>query len=170
MNATKNIREALDLTQSQLAIYLGVSRSRLALAETHRRELPTSALLKLGALERYLHKNVSPGQQQVLSEKDSSAMRRHAAFCAHKARVAKLELETLQRKYQCCVQALAAIDHLRSNLPQGKETRKDQLWLEWLQAVNIKKLRKCGPAAQFKIKLNLKALEMQAEEAGKAGN
>lgn len=167
MKATKSIRQIFDLTQQQLADYLGVSRSRLALAETGRRDLPVSALIRLAGLEKSLHNNISYKQQHlhVQAGKDLAAMRRHAKACQHKARAAKMKLDELQQNYQHCVMALMAVDQLLNNLLPAKENRKDQLWLELLLAQTLKKLNRCGPAAQVKIKLTMQALEMQAAQA-----
>lgn len=135
--------------------------------EIGRRELPTVALIKLSALVSGLHHTPSMRQPELWPDKGRAAMRRHAASCLHKARVAKKKLEAVQQKYQDCLKTVAVISHLQNNIPQGKEAKKDQVWLELLQAQTSKKLKKCSPAAQFKLKLNLQVLEMQAEEVGK---
>lgn len=100
MKATKIIREKCDLSQHQLAVYLGITRSQLALAETGRRTLPTSALIKLAQLETSLQNNIHYKQQHLQTQagKDLAAMRRHAKACTHKAGIAKIKLKELDEK------------------------------------------------------------------------
>jgi transcriptional regulator with XRE-family HTH domain len=51
MNGIKIIRDYLGLTQQELAAFLAVSGSMLAMAETNKRLLPTQALVKLNLLD-----------------------------------------------------------------------------------------------------------------------
>jgi transcriptional regulator with XRE-family HTH domain len=52
MNAIKDIRTRLGLSQLEMAQLLGTNRSMLAKAETNDRKLDTAALLKLAELEK----------------------------------------------------------------------------------------------------------------------
>lgn len=126
MNSIKRIREILGLSQQSIADYLGVTRTQVAMSETSRRELPIAALIKMGVLERSLLNNVQYKQQQlqVQAGKDFAAMRHHVKTCTQKARLEKRKLEKLQQKYQCCLQALMAIDYLRTTCPRVRKERK----------------------------------------------
>lgn len=54
MQRSKQIREKLGLSQEALAIYLGVTRSQIAMSERGERSLPTKAFIKLAQLEKRL--------------------------------------------------------------------------------------------------------------------
>lgn len=151
-----------------LADYLGISRVHVALSETGRRELPIPALIKLGVLERSLLNNVQYKQPflQTQSGKDLTAIRQHVKKCRHRAGKETKKLVRLQQQYQHCLKVLMAIGYLQNNPLPGNDAKKDQIWIDLLQAQVVKKLNSCGLAAQVKIKLTVQALEMQAEQAG----
>lgn len=167
MSATRKIRETLGFSQQELADYLGVSRSRISMAEGRRRELPTAALLKIGALEKIIQNNLpyKGTHLQKQFDKDAGIMRRFAQQCSHEAEAAKRILHRMQQEYQRCLQALAAIEQLQNLLPQEKINKKDRICLELLQLKTLKKLSVCTPAMQMKLTLTIQALEMQAAEA-----
>lgn len=170
MSATRKIRETLGFSQQELADYLGVSRSRISMAEGRRRELPTAALLKIGALEKIIQNNLpcKGTHLQKQFDKDAGVMRRFAQQCSHEAEAAKKILRRMQQDYGRCLQALAAIEQLQNMLPQEKTNKKDQLCLELQQLKTLKKLSACAPARQMKLTLTIQALQLQAAKAESA--
>ena len=59
MKKRENIRDAFGISQEDLAIVLKVSRSQLAMFETGKRQLPSTALLQLAEILRYLQEDAS---------------------------------------------------------------------------------------------------------------
>jgi transcriptional regulator with XRE-family HTH domain len=91
MRSTIKIRELFNISQQQLAIFLGVPRSHLALAETGRRHLSTRALMQLARLELALHNNTEyplpeiPETAKNQAHKGLAAMKAHAKACEQEA-------------------------------------------------------------------------------------
>lgn len=164
MNGTKKIREQLGLSQYQLAVYLSVSRSQIALSETGRRSLPTGALVKLAALATSLQVTAKrpPIVLQQLFNKQNALAKAHTQRCNQKAALAKHQLNALQTQYQECEKIILATSHLLSNLPQGKHYHKDLLWLELLQTETLKKMKACGPWPRTLLALKIQTLEQEA--------
>jgi transcriptional regulator with XRE-family HTH domain len=114
MNSTQEIREAFGLTQQELAVFLGVSRSLISMAEGGRAHLPTAALLQLGRLAACFYER---GRQPVsINAKEAAAMnatlKKHAQECSLQALKAKNKLDRLQQEYEQCTTALAGLDNL----------------------------------------------------------
>ena len=59
MRKNKNIRDVLGITQEELAMLLGITRTQLAMYETKKRDIPLSAKQKLAELLTSLQKNKS---------------------------------------------------------------------------------------------------------------
>lgn len=166
MSSLKQIRELFNISQQQLADYIGVSRTLFSMAETRRRALPTAALLKLAELEISLQQHVQHKRDDPHPDKNMSAMNTYAKNCADAAITARRKLEELQNDYQRCMQVLAAVSYLQKHAVQKNKSKLEPLWLELLNNQTLKQLKKCGQAAQAKMHLKALALEMQATQAG----
>ncbi len=169
MRSMKRLRETLGLSQEQLAIYLGVTRSLLSMAEMGKRSLPVKAFVKLSELEKSLRSNVQykAASLQQHATADAAVVRSHAKKCMARAAGIKLQLTALEKNYQQCLTALLATGHLMSLLPEGEAGKKDRLWLELLELQTLKKMKDCGNAAQVILQLRINALEHEARQAGK---
>jgi DNA-binding XRE family transcriptional regulator len=75
MNWIKNIRETFGLTQSQLASFIEVNKSSIAMAETGQRLLPTAALLKLNMLELHLQQPRKMATNKIVEQ----ALQKHSS-------------------------------------------------------------------------------------------
>lgn len=166
MNSLKQIRELFNISQHQLADYLGVSRTLFSMVETRRRSLPTAALVKLGHLEISLQQHLLYKPDDPNSDNNLAAMCTYAKNCAYAAIAARRKLEKLQKDYQRCMQVLAAVSYLQKPAIRKNESKLEPLWLELLKSQTLKQLKKCGQAAQAKMQLKALALEMQATQAG----
>jgi transcriptional regulator with XRE-family HTH domain len=167
MQGIRRIREVMELSQEQLAAYLGVTRSQLAMAETHRRDLPTAALIKLAQLEASLKNNIHHQQQtpQLHTTKDLAQIRQFAKKCCREAELIQAKLERMQISYQHAQQTLLAVEQLQAQTATGKNNRKDLLWIELLHSKTIKKINRCCMAEQVKKRLMIQAFQQVAAEA-----
>jgi DNA-binding transcriptional regulator YiaG len=167
MQGIKRIREVMQLSQEQLAPYLGVTRSQLAMVETHRRDLPTAALLKLAQLETSLKNNMhhKPETPQLHTTKDLTQIKQFAKKCCREAELIQAKLERMQTSYQHAQQTLLAVGQLQAQTATGKTNRKDQLWIELLHTKTMKKLSRCCMAEQVKKRLMVQALQQAAAQA-----
>jgi transcriptional regulator with XRE-family HTH domain len=165
MRSIKQIRQIFGLSQQQMAAYLSITRSHLNMTERGRRSLPTAALAKLAQLEKSLQSN-EPYQAagfKKQAERDTAHIKAHAKKCLQRAALEKTKLQKLTASYQQCVQALMAMGHLLQNQP----TKKELLLLAVLEAKALKKMSRCGYAAQVVVQLRIAALEHEVAQAGK---
>lgn len=84
----RKIRLAAGMSQKECAAYLGISRSQLSLAETHRSTLPLQALLRLHELDELGRQMPEmpgslPGHTEV--ENALVMLRKRYAFCMRQA-------------------------------------------------------------------------------------
>jgi transcriptional regulator with XRE-family HTH domain len=171
MRSTIKIREQFNLSQEQLAIFLGVTRSQIALAETGRRHLSTTALLQVARLEKALQNNIdyplleTETTAKSLTQKGMTAMKAHAFNCCQEATAARNQLVQMEQQHQRCTKVLMALGHLLHHLPQTKESEKEKLWLQLLQRQTNAEILECTPVEQVKVLLKAEALEQQAARA-----
>ena len=132
------------------------------MAETHRRELPTAAMLKLAQLELGLNNSTIQEEHLALQQptaKDLKTVQHYAQQCRREAVLVQKQLQAMKTEYQRGLQAIITIDHLLQQLPAGKTHRKDQLWLELQKSQALKKLKRYGMAEQVKLTLKEQALQ-----------
>jgi transcriptional regulator with XRE-family HTH domain len=117
MKKESSIREQLGLTQEDMALYLQVSRGQLALYETHKRDLPTDALLKLVEIEVFLSQtnteigfdrtHLKPQQEKMLL-----VLQRQAIVYQHKQLIVERKLESIKKNYNKGLMLLQVLQHL----------------------------------------------------------
>ncbi len=169
MSGIQHLREKFGLTQQQLAVYLGVARSHLAMAEKATRSLPTSALLKLAVLEKSLHSKIPypTPQLQELQHADAARIGRYVKKCMVMIAEQKNKLAALETNYQQCQQVMLAIGCLHRQLPPGDAGKKERLWLELLEKQTLEKIKTCSYAGQVILQLRISALEQEVAQAAR---
>jgi transcriptional regulator with XRE-family HTH domain len=171
MRSTKKIREIFNLSQEQLAVFLGVPRSQVAQAETGRRQLSTRALLQLARLEQSLHSNIDytvPGAAEAAetrTQKGLAAMKAHAEDCCRQAAALRLQLAQLEETHQRCTRVQLAVGHLLHHLPEEETGKKEWLWLQLRQHQVQTEMAQCTMAEKVKLMLKAEALEQEAARA-----
>ncbi|MBL7727842.1 MAG: helix-turn-helix transcriptional regulator [Dinghuibacter sp.] len=167
MYSIKEIRKIMGLSQQQMAIYLGVTRTHFSMAETRRRELPAAALIKMAALQNILQKSKpgTPKLHQPQKEKDWATLQQYANKCRREAKLAQKKLEQVQLRYQNCVHTLLAVEVLQNRLPNGKQAKKDELWLAALHAQTQQQMARCSMGKQVLLTLKAQLLLQMATRA-----
>jgi len=165
----KEVREVFGLTQEQLAGYLGLSRTQLSLAESKNRRMGTAATIKCVQLLQ-LSKKKLPVPPQLKDSKLQTAFNKELLARIRKTEwriiTAKKKLREMQADFALCSKALQAVNELLPQLPQGsRESKRDRLWLEMLEAETMEKLQYCSEQAQGIVQLDIDAWEF---EKGKA--
>src|SRR5688572_27891068 len=129
MSATSTIRQALGISQQQLAHYLGVSRSHIALAETSRRLLSTAALLKLHELEQALTNSSTTASTTALlaqqQEAANAALAARLKELTYQREQLTLTLQQLQGQQQQCIHTLQVCQQLQAQGKQGEANTKE---------------------------------------------
>lgn len=169
MRSLKTIRENFGLSQEQLAIYLGVSRSSINMAERGTRGLPTAALGKLALLQKSQQTNIVYRQKalQQRAAKDAAEIKRYLKKCQNEILLLQKELTLMQEQYGQCINVMQALEHLLQATPALGKPTKEQLWLEILEAETVKKMANCNHGKQVILQLQIKALAYQVQEANK---
>ena len=72
MEGVRSIRMRLGLTQTELAMMLGVSQTLVALCENGERDLPLHAWQKLSLLEEHLQFNELEQEEKLAAEEQKS--------------------------------------------------------------------------------------------------
>ena len=169
MNAVKNIRESLGINQEDLAVYVNISRSLIAAAETNRKELPTPALLKLMALYQSLPTNIAAESLPLLAAELETEKNKLNIFIQQlatknlqQAKQLQKQLTAMQGNYATALKLLQAIRTLQKNLTNKKENRKDLLWLAAMEATNLEKITANGLLQQKILALKIEQLNKVA--------
>lgn len=160
----KDIRKQTGLSQQQLADYLGVPRSQVALAESNHRSLSGKALLKINPMYTALQsKQPVPQVEKDMAEQTASLnhklaeRKEQAAYLAMKA---KRKLADIKTQYAQCSNALLMVNELRSKLTgTGLEAEQNKLSLINIELDALKKMKGCGVEAQGLLEAYIEGLE-----------
>ena len=170
MNAIKEIRKNYKLSQMQLAIYLGVSRSLLALVETGRRDLPMYAFKRFNTLamayEPILKGKVAVSSETNISSKEKLAIRKslkkRLQALTKKASHLQHKLNWLIDAYENANTQAAGIKKLQTVASKKTEPadRKQSLAIS-LQEANSRMLTS-HPQQQFLLEAKLLAIKFES--------
>ena len=170
MNAIKEIRGNYKLTQVALAIYLGVNRSLLAMAETGKRDLPMSAFKRFNTLAM-AYEPIQTGKLALSIETNIPAKEKLAIRKSIKKRLQALTIKAshLQHKLNCLIAAYsnantqaAGIRKLQAVASKKTEPadRKQSLAIT-LQETNSRMLT-AHPQQQFLLEAKLLAIKFES--------
>jgi transcriptional regulator with XRE-family HTH domain len=120
MKTTQLFREQLGFSQEVMAQYLFITRSQLAMYETGKRELPTTALAKLAEIALFLQRNESIGvAESELQRVQESKLKAFLELQIKELEYKKLKeqrlLERIQKKYKQNIELYSFAQHLQKN-------------------------------------------------------
>ncbi|MFN0081652.1 MAG: helix-turn-helix domain-containing protein [Ferruginibacter sp.] len=166
MSNIKMIREKFGITQQQLAQYLDVSHSAVALAETGKRLLPTAALIKLNTLQ-------TPAKKLLL-QADIASTQIEARAGAHKTLLTRAvknietqivrqqkKLEILTTQQQQTVHTLNFVEHVKALKTTTPISKKDFAWFALLESAALQKLNKTHPLLLAKQQCEIAGMMQQ---------
>jgi transcriptional regulator with XRE-family HTH domain len=165
MRKYDNIRDLLGITQEDLAALLKISRTQLSMYEIGKRELPSTAIIQLAEMLRYLQEDASKSadttsllkEQAIQKEKALEEMRKENHF---KQLVLEKKLNVLEKKYKANFSAFQLTKYL-----EKQDTENGKLESQLLKTIERKasaELNKNGIAMITKYKIEKEVL--QAEE------
>ena len=166
IKTTISIREKLGLTQDDMALYLQVSRGQLALYETNKRDLPSSAKLKLAKIENFLSQpsNEKIIVQQHLKEHQINVeqfLEEQAIINQHKQEIIKRKLQKIKNRYQQSVNLLRMAIHFQDENDSEKSTN---TFLQLLHNQALNKIEKNGWQEQIIHEIKLQAIIIHGEQ------
>lgn len=165
MKKHDNIRDLLGITQEDLAALLKISRTQLSMYEIGKRELPSTAIIQLADMLRYLQEDASKSadttsllkEQAIQKEKALEEMRKENHF---KQLVLEKKLNVLEKKHKANFSAFQLTKYL-----EKQDTENGKLESQLLKTIERKafaELNKNGLAMITKYKIEKEVL--QAEE------
>jgi|GEM_PF-2256292 len=167
----RKIREAMGLTQKELAGYLGIRKGQLALAEWGHSSLPFRTMLRMGRMKRKLEDTGAITQlEKAILEEDQEdlpeLLAKNEAFYSYEASMLERKLQKLKGEYGHCVRLLTMVDMLRQ-IPVTEQDSAATAWLDKLENRMVARLRNCGSMKQASILLRLKPLRFVLGELEK---
>jgi transcriptional regulator with XRE-family HTH domain len=161
MKKYDNIREILGITQEDLAAILKITRTQLSMYEIGKRELPSSAMIQLAEILRYLKEDASKSAettsllkvQAIQKEETLEEMRKENHF---KQLVLEKKLNVLEKKYKANFSAFQLTKYL-----EKQDTENGKLESQLLKTIERKalaELNKNGLAMITKYKIEKEVL------------
>ncbi|MDN3657242.1 helix-turn-helix transcriptional regulator [Ferruginibacter paludis] len=159
------LRFKLGLTQVQLAQYLGVTRSQVAMYEKGMRELPTAALLKMAEIELELHRAKAAGfdghpHTAVQQANARQALHKHAKQLEYAHQKAVRALAKQQQQYQQNITLLNILKQLKSNQAAAPVQAS---MLQGLQTAAQRHMQKNSLARQMVLQTTIHGLQQQLQ-------
>jgi len=169
-NQIQELRDAYGLSQQQLALLLGVSRSLMSMMEIDKRSWPTGTTLKQIALEPFLlpaiptdlKAQIDAKQQQLVDERKVS--KQNSLYKKKQTlRNFKIKLEDYKTREQQAISALRLVDKVKTDWPEKspKELAIHQTIWDVLSTESWIKLQEYGQAAQAELQEKIEALEVE---------
>lgn len=168
MSGIKNLREQFGLTQELLAAYLDIPRSQLSMAESNKRDLSGTALLKLNDLEMALQqvsKQINPAIKNAEDLKDQQLlMEKELQNLDDEITKQQKILEECQIKYNQALlkTSLAAYIEAKPSL-----TKKDLSWLKVLKGDAEAIFKNYSADLQIILQIKLKSMLLHRNDLAK---
>ena len=164
MRKRENIRDAFGISQEELAIVLKITRSQLAMFETGKRELPSTAIIQLADMLRYLQEDASKSAdttsllkaQEIQKGKALEEMRKENHF---KQLVLEKKLNALEKKYKANLAAFQLMKYMKKQ--DTKNGKLESHLLKTIERKALAELNKNGLAIITKYKIEKEVLEAE---------
>jgi transcriptional regulator with XRE-family HTH domain len=168
MSGIKIIRENFGLTQAQLAIFLNISTSMLAMAETNKRTLPTHALVKLHELDAHMQQPVAHAKQKAINthiqkHAPHHAKQLHAHYkeLLYQTALHKKKMDAMQTKHAQALQALTLVHALHLKVAKQPIHKKDMAWLAHIEINASTTIKITHPTLQAHTQIKMNMLEQE---------
>jgi transcriptional regulator with XRE-family HTH domain len=159
MRKGKSICKQLGIKQDELAMLLNISKGQLAMFETGKRELPTSAMQQLAPMLKYMHEESLKSSSAEILKSQEEQQKKVLEHLLKENKYFQTEvskkLEMAKRKYQANVSAIQLVRFLEKEAPGTALIKR-------IEARATTELEKNGLGVLTKYKIQKEVL--QAEE------
>jgi len=149
-------RAKLGLTQEQLAMQLGISKSLVKMVETNRRSLSTDKLAQVAKMEQQMdllqlqnNTELPESLKEIYSKTEASvdmSIEYLGLRCSHRAMKLKRQLKRMEREHESMRAGLLNLEALQSMRPQSGKGIAENILLN--RPALLKKIMKCSLNAQ----------------------
>ena len=133
MQKRKAICKQLGVKQEELAMLLNISKGQLAMFETGKRELPTSAMQQLAPMLKFMHEeSLKSGSAELLKsqeEQQKKVLEHLLKENKYFQREVSKKLEMAKRKYHANISAMQLMRFLENEATKKRETPDELLKL-----------------------------------------
>lgn len=155
MRKGKPICKELGLKQEELALLLNISKGQLAMFETGKRELPTSAMLQLAPMLQFVHdESLKSGSAEVLKFQTAQKKKVLAHLLKenqYKQKLLEKKLEIAEHKYQTNKTAMQLMRFLENDASKKGDSQNGLVKLIEARAVRELELNSWEVVAKLQI-------------------
>lgn len=163
----------LPVSQKDLAAYLGISPTMMALSQGKgsSRNLGSTANLRLANLQN-THLQLKKSKKNYgqvfrpyqLKEMAAQAKSMETDGDWYQARAGQLQkkLDLVKEKHETAKQWMISIEHLLEKLPGNKGSKAERIWLNNQHAVTTENLELTGPVVQLKLNMEIELMQAKA--------
>lgn len=160
------LRNALNLTQEEMAMLLNTKRMQLALFELGLRELPSTALIKASKMVNFIATAKAPEAKDFpqiadWEEEKEKFLAKALADCKHYQSTIIRKLTKMEEAYQATLKTLQLIDYLKEQAHKEDALHPGAIFI--LEDKARKSLKKYGPKELVKQQYQLLLLQKQEE-------
>lgn len=169
-NQLQELRDTYGLSQQQLALLMGVSRSLMSLMELDIRSWPTGTTLKQIAIEPFLLPPISTDLQAQIDTKqqqhidERKVLKQNTLFKKKRTlHNLKTKLEDYKTREQQAISVLRLVEKVKTDWPEKdpKELAIHQTIWDVLSTESWIKLQDYGQAAQAELQEKIEVLEVE---------
>lgn len=164
MKKHDNIRDILGITQEDLAALLKITRTQLSMYEIGKRELPSTAIIQLAEMLRYLQEDASKSADTISLLKAQAIQKEKALEELVKENhfnqmVLKRKLKVLEKKHNTSLSAFQLMKYLEKQ--DSKNEKLESPLLKTIERKSLAELNKNGLAMITKCKIEKEVLEAE---------
>ena len=167
-NWIAGLRAHFNLSQQQLADFLSVNRSLVALAERNKRTLPYTALQKLNLLEAVKNGSLSNAAEKQITATARvqyaiavKTLNKRIAVCQSNIELYEKQLKLAENKFQQAKNCLQLINSLPVPAAKNEEAKKDAKWMEVMELEAMGLMKKYGHQTQALLRIKIECLKYE---------
>jgi transcriptional regulator with XRE-family HTH domain len=169
MIKASNFREALGLTQEEVAMLLRISMSQLSMFEIGQRDLSSEAMLKLLNMYNYVQNKSHVSVENPILKEDTDKitllLEKELKENQYEQMVLERKTHDFKRKYQKSISTLKLVEYLETQVANKEKYEKELVGI--LRKKALSGIEKNGVPIQVQWDLKLKALQFHQKELQK---